>query len=103
MTRSPNPVSVVPRPKLQDYENSVPVPDRWRIVETLGETERWWDPYNRNVLKGDRPISGETFFNLGLVSDTAFEWRTVPTPVGGATTRDPGALDTFGGAVKRIS
>ncbi len=93
------PAPGIPRPRLTDYVQAIPVPDRWRIVETLGETERWWDPYNRNVLKGDRPISdGDKFFHLGLISDTSLELRSVPTPVGGSTTRRAGALDTFGGA-----
>ncbi|MBV9883035.1 MAG: hypothetical protein JO276_08510, partial [Sphingomonadaceae bacterium] len=35
----------------------VPIPDRWRLSETLGLVHtRWWDPYNQNTLKGDRPI-----------------------------------------------
>ncbi len=24
------------------------IPDRWRIVSSLGYPERWWDPYNGN-------------------------------------------------------
>jgi len=90
------PISRIPRPMLNDYVDAVPVPDRWRIVETLGLREHVWDPYNRNVLKGDRPVHGDWFVNLGLVSDTVFELREVPTPVGGATSQDPGAVDTFG-------
>lgn len=95
-------ISRITRPALTDYMDAVPVPDRWRIVETLGVQERWWDPYNRNVLKGDRPLDadGAWFFNLGLVSDTVFEHRAVPTPVGASTTRSPGAVDTFGGAAQ---
>ncbi len=59
------------------------MPDRWRIVDTLGYEERWWDPYNRNVLKADKPVVGKDwFFNLGLISDTVFELREVPTAVG---------------------
>ena len=35
----------------------IPVPDRWRLIQSLGLVrERWWDPYNQNTLKGDRPI-----------------------------------------------
>ena len=34
------------------------VPDRWRLMETLGLHARWFDPYNQNPLKGDRPIKG---------------------------------------------
>ncbi|MEO8012277.1 MAG: hypothetical protein ABI650_11580, partial [Dokdonella sp.] len=37
----------------------IPVPDRWRIMESLGYQHPWYDPYNFNVLKGDRPLRGE--------------------------------------------
>jgi hypothetical protein len=37
--------------------DQIPVPDRWRLIESLGLVrERWFDPYNQNTLKGDRPI-----------------------------------------------
>ena len=91
----PTYVSPIPRPGLADYVDSVPVPDRWRIVDTLGYSERWWDPYNRNVLKGDRPVHDDWFFNLGLISDTVYELREVATPVGASSTRQPG-LDLYG-------
>ena len=93
---SPNPVSVVPRPRVQDYEPSIPMPDRWRIVDALGYEDNWWDPYHRNTLKGDKPIHGEWFFNLGIISDTVYELRKVPTPVGASSSNEPGAADIFG-------
>jgi len=76
----------------------VAVPDRWRIVSTLGYPQRWWDPYNgNNALKADRPVFGEDwFFSLNLISDSTFEARGVPTPVGISTSADPGALDIIG-------
>ncbi|HEY6642898.1 hypothetical protein [Povalibacter sp.] len=94
----PASVSPIPHPGLVDYVDAVPVPDRWRIVDTLGYGERWWDPYNRNVLKGDRPVHDDWFFNLGVISDTVFELRDVPTPVGGISTQHPGSVDVFAGA-----
>jgi hypothetical protein len=97
-TRRQNPVSPVPRPAVEDYVESVPMPDRWRIVDALGYEERILDPYNQNVLKADKPVRGEEgFFNLSLISDTVYEVREVATPVGGVTTLDPGAIDVFGG------
>jgi hypothetical protein len=74
------------------------VPDRWRIVSTLGYAERWWDPYNgNNALKGDRPVIGEDwFFALNIISDTTYEDRGVPTPVGTTSSPTPGSLDTLG-------
>ncbi|HUO81437.1 MAG TPA: hypothetical protein VM616_01110 [Gammaproteobacteria bacterium] len=97
-TRRQNPVSPVPRPALADYVASVPIADRWRIVDSLGYEERWWDPYNQNVLKADKPLHGEWFFNLGVISDTVYEFREVPTPVGGSTTGEAGRIDVFGGS-----
>src|SRR5580765_5688675 len=35
---------------------SVAVPDRWRIMDTLGFKFPWHDPYNHNVYKGDKPF-----------------------------------------------
>jgi len=93
----PASVSPIPRPGITDYVESVPMPDRWRIVDTLGYKERWYDPYNRNVLKGDKPVMGKDwFFNLNLISDTVGEVREVPTPVGGISTQNPGSNDVFG-------
>ena len=89
-------ISPIPRPGVADFVESVPVPDRWRVVESLGYTERWWDPYNRNVLKADRPVHDDWFFNLGLISDSVYELRDVPTPVGGISTQRPGGNDIFG-------
>src|SRR5450755_2959069 len=34
--RPPESVSPLPRPQLTDYAGSVPLPDRWRIVDALG-------------------------------------------------------------------
>jgi len=82
----------------------VPVPDRYRIVEAIGVNERWYDPYNQNTLKGDRPIFGtkDWFFSIGLISDTVFEPRRLPTPVAAQSSRNPGALDVFGGREQTI-
>ena len=85
-----------PRPTL--LADPAPVPDRWRIVDTLGYAERWWDPYNgNNRLKGDKPIFGkpnkEWFFNLSAISDTVLEPRNFPLPVGAASTSNAGQLD----------
>jgi hypothetical protein len=98
MERQPNPASPVPRPGLADYVSRVPMPDRWRIVNALGYPDRWWDPYNQNTIKGDRPVHGDWFFNVGVISDTFYERRDVPTPVGLNSTGDPGQLDVFGSA-----
>lgn len=55
----------------------------------------WWDPFNRNKLKGDYPIFGQTFLNLNFVSDTFNEARQLPLPSGQDSTR-PQSSDFFG-------
>ncbi|WP_260581336.1 hypothetical protein [Sphingopyxis sp. PET50] len=106
-------------------EDQLPVPDRWRLIESLGVVkERWFDPYHQNTYKGDRALCipteeeqerrarlGEArcktpkflglkgddwFFVANLISDTVFEPRTFPIPVGVQTTSRPGSLDVFG-------
>lgn len=89
-------------------EDQLPLPDRWRLIETLGVVkERWFDPYHQNTYKGDRaidrskvkwlPIKGDDWFIVAnAVSDTVFEPRTFPIPVGVQTTERPGSLDVFG-------
>ncbi len=76
----------------------VGVPDRWRIVEAIGVNERWYDPYNQNTLKGDRPILGtkDWFLELALVSDTVVEPRYIPVPAGISVTNASTPLDIFG-------
>jgi hypothetical protein len=107
----------------------VPIPDRWRLSETLGllptwadhRALHWWDPYNQNTLKGDRPIcvpadesearqhslgcrvhrllglQGSDWFFVGAaVSDTVIEPRSFPIPGGVQTTTGPAADDVFG-------
>jgi hypothetical protein len=80
--------------------DSIPVPDRWRIVDALGVGGQWWDPYNQNVIKGDRPILGtnDWFLDLTGISDSVAELRSFPTPVSIQTTQRPGSLDVFGQA-----
>ncbi|HEY1437583.1 MAG TPA: SH3 domain-containing protein [Casimicrobiaceae bacterium] len=90
--------SKVPPPSPLLPRETVPVPDRWRIVDQLGiVNQRWFDPYNPNTLKGDRPVFGEDwFFNLGVISDTLYEARRLPTPIGAQSSQDAQANDQFG-------
>ncbi len=88
--------------------DQVPIPDRWRLIETLGIVkERWFDPYNQNTYKGDRPINrakvpwlpikgDDWFFIANAVSDSVAEFRSFPIPVGVQTTEDPNRIDVFG-------
>lgn len=119
--RRPDYTDPLPEPVTQSNEGAVrapppsafptdqiPIPDRWRLIETLGLVkERWWDPYHQNTYKGDRPIDpakvpwlpiegDDWFFIANLVSDTVIEPRSFPIPVGVQTTEDPDRLDVFG-------
>ncbi|WP_427964690.1 hypothetical protein [Altererythrobacter sp.] len=88
--------------------DQIPIPDRWRLIQSLGLVkERWFDPYHQNTYKGDRPINPDKvpwlpikghdwFFIANAVSDTVFEPRTFPIPVGVQTTEDPNRVDVFG-------
>jgi hypothetical protein len=98
----PSSVSPLPRPQITDYVSSVPLPDRWRIVDELGYKNNWLDPYNRNLLKADRPLFNDWFFNLGIISDSLFEYRQVPIGVGGSSTRYAGENDVFGNDNQRF-
>lgn len=87
----------IPLPPGEMPRVAIPVPDRWRLVNDLGlMEERWYDPYNQNTLKADKPVHGDWFFNLSLISDTVFESRRLPTPVGPQSTTRPGSADIFG-------
>ncbi|MSP87724.1 MAG: hypothetical protein EXQ92_02760 [Alphaproteobacteria bacterium] len=90
-----DPNAIRPPEPAQPYE-IVPVPDRWRIVEAIGVRERLIDPYNQNTLKGDRPIFGDYFVVLSAISDTIYEPRSFPVPVGLQTTLRPDSNSTFG-------
>jgi hypothetical protein len=96
-----------------------PMPNRWKYdfpdyrryapptlnVETSGgdvqlTRGKWYDPFNTNTLKGDRPIwarvlGQQTFLNLTARSDTFFDARRLPTTSNLASV-DPDAEDFFG-------
>jgi hypothetical protein len=86
----------------------IAIPDRWRLIESLGLVkENLLDPYHQNTYKGDRPINrakvpwlpikgDDWFFVANLISDTVYEPRSFPIPVGVQTTEDPDRLDVFG-------
>jgi hypothetical protein len=76
------------------------MPDRWNIQMPDGRSPNtpvykrysgdarseyvmghWYDPFNRNVLKGDYPVFGQqTFFTFDGQSITALDGRRLPTP-----------------------
>jgi len=93
-----NPGAVRAPPPEAFPADHLPLPDRWRVIEAVGVNERWFDPYNQNTLKGDRPLPGHEnlFVVVAGVSDTVIEPRSLPLPVGVQTTQDPNSLDVFG-------
>ena len=85
-------------PSIESYSSDfMAVPDRWRILYA----GKWYDPYNQNILKADIPIFGGPktpwFLDISAISDSSFEFRNLPTPVGGSSTVGSGRLNTFGG------
>lgn len=90
--------SAVPPPRASNFpKDEIPLPDRWRLVEAIGVNEKWYDPYNQNTWKGDRPLKGtkDWFLNLTAISDTVIEPRSFPIPVGVQTT-ERNSIDLFG-------
>lgn len=84
------------------------MPDRWNIAMPewnrygrSGEypyvrVSHWWDPFNRNRLKGDDPIFGQqTFLNITASTDTFVDGRRVPA-TSNITSAQPGSSDFFG-------
>ena len=57
----------------------------------------WYDPFNRNKLKGDYPIFGKrTFLNVKLFSETFADVRRIPTP-SNVGSENPDSQNFFGG------
>ena len=84
-------------PPVQDSASEfIAVPDRWRMFYA----GKYYDPYNQNVLKGDIPVFGkageEWFTEVSVISDSLFETRRIPVPVGNASTRRPNSNNVFG-------
>jgi hypothetical protein len=84
------------------------MPDRWNVAMPewnrygrKGEypyvrVSHWWDPFNRNRIKGDEPIFGQqTFLNITATADTVVDERRVPATSNVSSAR-PGSTDFFG-------
>jgi hypothetical protein len=91
-----------------DKQYMTPDPDRWdtsmpswnRYDQRKGEypyvSSHWWDPFNKNRLKGDKPVLGQnTFFNFTGVSTTAVDARRLFVP-SGISAQNPGSTQFFG-------
>ena len=80
---------------------NVSMPD-WRRYETQPDAPyvkgRWYDPFNRNKLKGDYPIFGQRWFlNVTGRSQTGIDLRRLPVP-SGLDAANPGSSGFFGRA-----
>ena len=96
-------------PPVPDVYNAVP--NRWALQqpdyrryqqkgEYLYSKPHWYDPFNRNRLKGDEPISPErlgqqVFLNLTASAESFFGGRRVPSPSDVSSAR-AGSSDFFG-------
>lgn len=72
----------------------------WRRYARDGEfpytSSHWWDPFNQNRLKGDKPIFGQaTFFKFTGASSTAIDARRLFVP-SGISAANPGSSQFFG-------
>ena len=135
--RQDNPGAVRAPPPEAFPTTEFPIPDRYRLLKAFcpqgglftginAVCHSTRDPYNQNVLKGDRPLclpteeeqrhrkeagiarcatpkflglDEEDWYFVGTaISDTVVEPRSFPTPQGVQTTERPGSLDVFGRA-----
>jgi hypothetical protein len=109
--RSPEPenppsagvVEVVPNERdnfaIEPYRWTVEMP-AWQRYGKSGEfpyvTSHWYDPFDRNRLKGDTPIFGQRwFFDFTGTSVTDMDARRLPTP-SNASAEEPGSRNFFG-------
>jgi hypothetical protein len=95
----------LPPPQANLPRESIPVPDRWRLMQALGFKFPWYDPYNQNILKGDIPVKElgkDWFFTFTGVSDSLLELRSTPLPVSQQIGLRPGANNIYGGYDQRV-
>ena len=84
----PNRWFLFPSPPWRRYDN--------RKLDAIYAESKLWDPFNRNILKGDFPFAGRrNFFAFTGVSETLSEIRRVPVP-SGASAAEPGEFGFFG-------
>jgi hypothetical protein len=94
----PPPAPFLPR-------ETLPLPDRYRIMESLGLNDSPFNPYAQNTLKADKPLPSsygfgpDWFFNASITSDTGFEARRIPNPVAANGAENPGSNDVLGRGV----
>jgi len=96
-----------PEVAVNSEHDSIPRRDRWKLE--YPEWDRypgrggeypyifghWYDPFNRNKIKGDYPLFGSTFLNFTGTSTTAMDFRRLYVPSNVAAER-PGSATFFG-------
>jgi hypothetical protein len=85
--------SPAPVPDFAPMRNrwDIPYPEDSRFVKG-----RLADPYNQNILKGDKPVIGDSvFLVLTGILETPLEQRRLPV-ASGVSVKDPGSLEFFG-------
>jgi len=95
----------LPAPAPNLPRESLPLPDRWRLMQALGFKFPWYDPYHQNVLKGDIPVrelGDDIFINVGAVVDGLAEFREVPIPVNPTIAFRDTATDAFGDPTQNL-
>jgi hypothetical protein len=99
VTLPPELTDQLPPPAPNLPRESIPLPDRWRLMRALGYRFPWYDPYNQNVLKGDLPVTrlgDDMFIIVGAIFDGLAEFRQVPTPVSPSLAFGDTSTDTLG-------
>ena len=109
LSRRPDSEGMIIAPEFQSLPPETAVsearPDRWNAefpgyhrypgMEAPYVLGHWYDPFNRNRLKGDKPLLGKTFFSFTGDSITSTDGRRVPV-TSGASTAQPGEPGFFG-------
>jgi hypothetical protein len=105
VTLPPTKATQIPPPAPNLPRESLPLPDRWRLMQALGFKFPWYDPYHQNVLKGDLPVRAlgdDVFANVGVVLDGLGEFREVPIPVNPTVAFGPNTTDAFGDPTQNV-
>ncbi len=104
---SRGPLDVVPGEAVPDAAIFSPAPNRWdapmpswdrygKPGEFPYTKGHWYDPFNRNIIKGDQPVFGQSwFFNFTGTSLTALDVRRLPVP-SGVSAEQPNSEGFFG-------
>ncbi|MGA2537368.1 MAG: carboxypeptidase-like regulatory domain-containing protein, partial [Terracidiphilus sp.] len=86
---------VVFQPRPDRWNTEMPDYHRYPDMEAPLILGHWYDPFNRNRLKGDKPLFGKTFFSFTGESITALDGRRLPV-TSGLSTAEPGEYGFFG-------